>query len=245
MFKLYFFSVFIHFDNVNEFDRVKYIKYLIFLEFSNQSHFLNLNDFSLVLINICVFCIPDNSFWLVRACDLDQAQNGCRIDNGACSCSYGCKSEYRYANLKECLDALKVIFGTIFATVKWNNHRNNVFFLFFRFISWQFQKGRSNDLCSRGPCLHRGVCIQITQTPGYRCRCEGTGYFGNRCQRKCPNAEESLMIGQFPYECIVIWCICFLIDLHKYFIKLLFDLLEIKCARFNNNNKNNSNDNNV
>lgn len=44
----------------------------------------------------------------VKACDLDQAQHGCRIDNGACSCSYGCKSEFRYATLKECNDALKV-----------------------------------------------------------------------------------------------------------------------------------------
>lgn len=44
----------------------------------------------------------------VNACDLDQAQHGCRIDNGACSCAYGCKSEYRYANLRECTDALKV-----------------------------------------------------------------------------------------------------------------------------------------
>lgn len=45
---------------------------------------------------------------VVSACDLDQAHNGCRIDNGACSCSYGCKSEFRYASLKECTDALKV-----------------------------------------------------------------------------------------------------------------------------------------
>lgn len=46
--------------------------------------------------------------WWAGACDLDQRGNGCRIDNGACSCSYGCKSEYRYATRKECLDALKV-----------------------------------------------------------------------------------------------------------------------------------------
>lgn len=49
-----------------------------------------------------------DDLWLVRACDLDQTQTGCRIDNGACSCAYGCKSEYRYASMKECQDALKV-----------------------------------------------------------------------------------------------------------------------------------------
>lgn len=46
----------------------------------------------------------------VNACDLDQAQHGCRIDNGACFCSYGCKSEFRYKTLQECNDALKVDF---------------------------------------------------------------------------------------------------------------------------------------
>lgn len=55
-----------------------------------------------------VFFISDG-IWYAGACDLDQAQNGCRIDNGACSCSYGCKSEFRYATRKECTDALKVI----------------------------------------------------------------------------------------------------------------------------------------
>lgn len=146
----------------------------------------------------------------VAACDLDQAQHGCRIDNGACSCSYGCKSEYRYATLRECTDALKVVFDYFlcnfveYPQYKWVHYVVHV-------------KGRSNDLCSREPCQHRGVCIQITQAPGYRCRCEGTGYWGNRCQRKCPNTEESLMMGQYPYECIVIWwiiCRTFQIIIH-------------------------------
>lgn len=50
--------------------------------------------------------IEQNSY--AEACDLDQAHHGCKIDNGVCSCSYGCKSEYRYSNRKDCLDALKV-----------------------------------------------------------------------------------------------------------------------------------------
>lgn len=65
-------------------------------------------------------------------------------------------------------------------------------------------KGRSGDVCGREPCLHGGGCIQVSVTPGYKCRCEGTGYWGMRCQRKCPNAEEQHFQGQYPYECIVI-----------------------------------------
>lgn len=42
--------------------------------------------------------------------------------------------------------------------------------------------GRRNDICQRTPCLHQGVCSQIIQEPGFRCRCEGTGYYGTRCQ---------------------------------------------------------------
>lgn len=68
-----------------------------------------------ILINClnCVSILRNNiidGMLHVTACDLDQAQHGCRIDNGACSCAYGCKSEYRYANLRECTDALKVRF---------------------------------------------------------------------------------------------------------------------------------------
>lgn len=48
---------------------------------------------------------PQNS---AEACELDQAHNGCRIEDGGCSCAYGCKSDYRYPTRKECLDALKV-----------------------------------------------------------------------------------------------------------------------------------------
>jgi len=104
------------------------------------------------------------------ACDVvDQAGHGCRIDNGACSCAFGCRSEFRYATMKECQNALR---------------------------------GASSDVCSLKPCMHNGNCIQVSQTPGYRCRCDGTGYWGNRCQRLCPTPMDN--VDTFPYECIVI-----------------------------------------
>lgn len=58
--------------------------------------------------------------------------------------------------------------------------------------------GKRNDVCNPNPCLHGGSCIQISQQPGYKCRCEGTGYFGLRCNRGkyfpsdnlCANTEK-------------------------------------------------------
>ncbi|XP_055371295.1 adhesive plaque matrix protein 2-like [Condylostylus longicornis] len=57
----------------------------------------------IVIITVC--CVS-----VILCCDPsnpEQTQHGCRIDNGACTCSFGCKSEFRYANRKECQDALK------------------------------------------------------------------------------------------------------------------------------------------
>ncbi|XP_075229206.1 uncharacterized protein LOC142328923 [Lycorma delicatula] len=66
-------------------------------------------------------------------------------------------------------------------------------------------KGRRNDFCQRNPCLHQGICIQTIQEPGFRCRCESTGYYGTRCQHACPKPGV-IPAGErvFPYQCIVI-----------------------------------------
>jgi hypothetical protein len=42
--------------------------------------------------------------------------------------------------------------------------------------------GSRRDACQRNPCHNGGTCSQTSFEPGYRCRCEGTGYYGNRCQ---------------------------------------------------------------
>lgn len=135
----------------------------------------------------------------ISACDLDQAWNGCRIDNGACTCQFGCKSEFRYQTRKECFDALKVlvVFVFLFSYFFLISNNWNEFLI-------EFQ-GRSSDSCGSEPCQNKGNCIQISQSPGYRCRCEGTGFWGNRCQRKCPIGEESFLVNPFPHECIEIW----------------------------------------
>lgn len=45
-------------------------------------------------------------------------------------------------------------------------------------------RGKKNDLCkTSNPCMHGGTCIQISQRPGFRCRCEGTGFYGMKCNR--------------------------------------------------------------
>ncbi|KAK2563559.1 hypothetical protein P5673_013285 [Acropora cervicornis] len=46
----------------------------------------------------------------------------------------------------------------------------------------------TEDPCERNPCKNNGFCVQLSGTkyPGYRCECHGTGFFGPRCQKKCP-----------------------------------------------------------
>ncbi|KAG5868746.1 hypothetical protein JTB14_012082 [Gonioctena quinquepunctata] len=66
-------------------------------------------------------------------------------------------------------------------------------------------RGKKKDICkTHNPCLHNGTCIQISQQPGYKCRCEGTGYFGLRCSRACPIPVAGKVGAIYPYECIVI-----------------------------------------
>ncbi|XP_028160465.1 uncharacterized protein LOC114352902 [Ostrinia furnacalis] len=103
-----------------------------------------------------------------RACEPEQAQNGCKIYGSSCTCGYGCKTEYIYRTRKACQDALRE---------------------------------RNSNVCNRKPCL-RGICIQIIEDPGFSCMCEGTGFYGQRCEKACPTM---LMRGQvFPHVCIVI-----------------------------------------
>ncbi|XP_063701791.1 adhesive plaque matrix protein 2-like [Culicoides brevitarsis] len=107
----------------------------------------------------------------VSACDVKDAHHGCRIDNGQCTCAFGCKSEFRYLSRTECQNALK---------------------------------GRTNDICSQQPCNNGGLCIQISHSPGYKCTCLN-GYFGSRCQRKCPTPGTLEYVqGKFSHECVVI-----------------------------------------
>lgn len=43
--------------------------------------------------------------------------------------------------------------------------------------------GGRRDLCYRANlCFNGGSCLQISAPPGFRCRCEGTGYYGPRCE---------------------------------------------------------------
>ncbi|XP_017781101.1 PREDICTED: cell death abnormality protein 1-like [Nicrophorus vespilloides] len=64
-------------------------------------------------------------------------------------------------------------------------------------------KGKRSNGCYPNPCMHEGSCIQISQAPGFKCRCEGTGFFGARCSRACPKGGAG-RYDIFPYECIVI-----------------------------------------
>uniref|UniRef100_A0A1B6DGW2 EGF-like domain-containing protein n=1 Tax=Clastoptera arizonana TaxID=38151 RepID=A0A1B6DGW2_9HEMI len=65
-------------------------------------------------------------------------------------------------------------------------------------------KGRQNDACQRIPCLHNGACTQTSQDQGYKCHCEGTGYYGSCCQHACPTPGALNPGARFPHECVVI-----------------------------------------
>uniref|UniRef100_A0A182QYN4 EGF-like domain-containing protein n=1 Tax=Anopheles farauti TaxID=69004 RepID=A0A182QYN4_9DIPT len=112
-----------------------------------------------------------------RGCELDQTQHGCRIDNGQCTCAFGCKSEFRYATKKECQDALKVRNQSeaYHSDAKLWSSLTVIELYYFEF------QGRSSDICNRQPCMHGGACTQVSTMPQYKCRCEGTGYWGPRC----------------------------------------------------------------
>lgn len=60
--------------------------------------------------------------------------------------------------------------------------------------------GQRRNQCGETPCMHGGACSQTTMDPGYKCRCEGTGYYGPRCQH-----GEYLKEALFAYLQI---CIC-------------------------------------
>ncbi|XP_053624409.1 cubilin-like [Plodia interpunctella] len=60
---------------------------------------------------------------------------------------------------------------------------------------------RSSNACYRMPCL-RGICIQTAMDPGFSCKCENTGFYGQRCERACPTIPMRGLV--FPHECIVI-----------------------------------------
>ncbi|CAL7940287.1 unnamed protein product [Xylocopa violacea] len=66
-------------------------------------------------------------------------------------------------------------------------------------------RGRRSDTCHRSkPCLNGGSCLQISSEPGFKCRCEGTGYYGPHCDKSCPGPNNQRFRGPFPYECVVI-----------------------------------------
>ncbi|KAJ1525067.1 hypothetical protein ONE63_009912 [Megalurothrips usitatus] len=65
-------------------------------------------------------------------------------------------------------------------------------------------KGQRRNQCGETPCQHGGACSQTTMEPGYKCRCEGTGFYGPRCQYECPSPGALAAGRAYPHECILI-----------------------------------------
>lgn len=60
-------------------------------------------------------------------------------------------------------------------------------------------------VCTKSTCYHNGVCVETSIHPGFKCRCSGTGYYGDRCQHACPTPGVPVRkTSGFPFECVVI-----------------------------------------
>lgn len=84
---------------------------ILFLYCSDSKHML----LSLLDRNTDHFflCLLLSAIYFVSACDVKDAHHGCRIDNGQCTCAFGCKSEFRYLTRAECQNALKVSISSL------------------------------------------------------------------------------------------------------------------------------------
>ncbi|KAI0218428.1 hypothetical protein LSAT2_029862 [Lamellibrachia satsuma] len=60
------------------------------------------------------------------------------------------------------------------------------------------------DRCKKDPCM-RGQCVQA-KTNGHRswqCQCAGSGYYGIRCENKCPpGKKQNPLPKDYPVACI-------------------------------------------
>ncbi|XP_011877076.1 PREDICTED: uncharacterized protein LOC105567114 isoform X1 [Vollenhovia emeryi] len=147
---------------------------------------------------------------LSKGCELDQMRYGCRIYNAQCSCGYGCKAEYRYDNNDDCKLALKgndkrYLLLLDLLNLQNSRHTETLYVTLVLKTLTCLVTGRRSDICSRSkPCMNEGSCSQISSEPGFKCRCEGTGFYGTYCETPCPRPDNTLFRGQFPYECVVI-----------------------------------------
>lgn len=49
--------------------------------------------------------------------------------------------------------------------------------------------GTGNICDKQKPCLHDGICMQVTEDNHgrtFKCECANTGYYGHNCEKKCP-----------------------------------------------------------
>jgi len=59
------------------------------------------------------------------------------------------------------------------------------------------------DKCRRDPCLH-GQCVQAKHdlTRRWECSCAGSGFYGKKCEIKCPIYEKENLPVDYPSDCV-------------------------------------------
>ncbi|XP_076071728.1 uncharacterized protein LOC143043200 [Mytilus galloprovincialis] len=56
-------------------------------------------------------------------------------------------------------------------------------------------------------CRNNGFCVSTRTwygSPAYKCYCDGTGYYGKKCETRCPSARTFPRPRSFPVSCIQI-----------------------------------------
>jgi len=59
------------------------------------------------------------------------------------------------------------------------------------------------DKCKREPCEH-GQCLQAKHDDARRweCFCSGSGFYGKKCEIKCPAYDKKHVTADYPSDCV-------------------------------------------
>jgi len=59
------------------------------------------------------------------------------------------------------------------------------------------------DKCRREPCTN-GQCVQVKldQSRRWECFCAGSGFYGKKCEKKCPPFDREKLPYDYPSDCV-------------------------------------------
>ncbi|XP_055893106.1 uncharacterized protein LOC129927588 isoform X1 [Biomphalaria glabrata] len=134
---------------------------------------------ALIVLSMCIFCKADIENYdnterveTIEDYICTQRFKGCKVNYKERSCIeeefVGCENPFPYKTKRECLRDFR---------------------------------GHGNICEYRKPCRNNGTCSPITtanHVRTFKCECAATGYYGDRCEHKCPkdlSAKEPKMLA--------------------------------------------------